>query len=49
MNLPGAGSGDARGPDCDRERIRTLRAQLGYSFGALLECETRRGNEPLIR
>lgn len=33
---------------CDRERVRALREQLGYSFGALIECETRQGHEPAI-
>jgi hypothetical protein len=28
---------------CDHERILAFRAQLGYSFGALIECETRTG------
>jgi len=34
--------------DCDRERIRALREQLGYEFGALVDCETRRGRQPGI-
>lgn len=34
--------------DCDRERVRALREQLGYEFGALIECETRRGHQPGI-
>jgi hypothetical protein len=33
---------------CDYERVRALRTQLGYSFGALIECETRQGHEPGI-
>ena len=37
------------GAGCDRMRVRAFRAQLGYSFGALIECETRRGREPEIR
>lgn len=37
------------GPECDCERIRALRAQLGYRYGALLECETRTGYEPRIQ
>jgi hypothetical protein len=32
--------------DCDRARVRALRKQLGYSFGALIECETRQGRRP---
>lgn len=40
---------DTRGLDCDRERIRALRARLGYVFGALLECDTRPDHEPRIR
>jgi hypothetical protein len=39
---------DPRGPECDRLRVRALRAQLGYENGALLVCETRRGREPSI-
>lgn len=35
--------------DCDRARVRALRAQLGYGFGALIECETRPDHEPSIR
>src|SRR5579883_346496 len=31
---------------CDHERILAFRAQLGYSFGALIECETRNGRPP---
>ncbi len=34
--------------DCDRARVRALRALLGYSFGALIECETRQDHEPAI-
>lgn len=34
--------------DCDRERVRALREQLGYEFGALIECETRRDRQPGI-
>jgi len=30
---------------CDHERVRAFRAQLGYAFGALIECETRQGHE----
>ncbi len=41
-------AGDRRGPNCDRERIRALRARLDYCFGALLECETRAEHEPRI-
>lgn len=33
---------------CDRERVRAFRAQLGYRYGALIECETRQGHEPGI-
>jgi hypothetical protein len=36
------------GFDCDRIRIRAFREQLGYYFGALIECETRPGREPHI-
>jgi hypothetical protein len=34
--------------NCDRARVRALRERLGYSFGALIECETRQGHEPAI-
>jgi hypothetical protein len=32
--------------DCDRLRLRAFRDQLGYSFGALIVCETREGRDP---
>jgi len=32
--------------DCDRARIHAFRAQYGYEFAALIECETRLGREP---
>jgi len=38
-----------RGADSDRERIRAFRERLGYSYGALLQCETRPRHEPHIR
>jgi len=34
---------------CDRERVRAFQAQLGYRYGALIECETRQGHDPGIR
>ena len=34
---------------CDRKRIFAFRDQLGYRYGALVECETRVGWEPAIR
>lgn len=37
------------GFDCDHLRIHAFREQLGYTFGALLECETRNNSEPAIR
>lgn len=37
--------GDRRGRGCDRERIRALRERFGYTYGALLECETRGGHQ----
>ena len=37
------------GMDCDRLRLHAFRGQLGYSFGALLECDTGSHNEPAIR
>ncbi len=39
---------DRRGLDCDRKRIQALKTQLNYSFGVLIECETRPGYEPRI-
>lgn len=39
---------DRRGFECDRLRIRALRAELRYSYGALLICETRDDREPSI-
>ncbi|HKM89784.1 MAG TPA: hypothetical protein VJX29_04140 [Candidatus Acidoferrales bacterium] len=35
--------------DCDRARVRAFREQLGYEFGALIECETRPSHEPGAR
>ncbi|HQZ40607.1 MAG TPA: hypothetical protein PLH72_16375 [Vicinamibacterales bacterium] len=35
--------------NCDRVRVAAFRTQLGYSFGALVECETRRGAQPGVR
>jgi len=32
--------------DCDRLRLRAFRDQLGYTFGALVICETREGHAP---
>jgi hypothetical protein len=37
------------GMDCDRRRLDAFRGQLGYSFGALVECDTAFHNEPPIR
>jgi hypothetical protein len=34
--------------DCDRQRVRAFRKQLGYLHGVLIECETRQGREPGI-
>ena len=34
--------------DCDRLRLRAFREQLNYSFGALIECETRRHHAPTM-
>ena len=31
---------------CDRRRIDVFRAQLRYTYGALIECETRRNRQP---
>ena len=31
---------------CDRRRVDAFRAQLRYTYGALIECETRRGRQP---
>jgi hypothetical protein len=35
------------GMDCDRRRIHAFREQLGYRYGALVECATR--NDPDMR
>jgi hypothetical protein len=32
---------------CDRQRILALRGQLGYTYGALIECETRNARAPV--
>jgi hypothetical protein len=40
---------DPRGPGCDRQRIRALKEQLQYEFGALVECETRLERGTFIR
>ena len=37
------------GMDCDRLRLAAFREQLGYSFGALVECDTALLVEPVIR
>jgi hypothetical protein len=34
---------------CDRARIHAFRAQYGYEFAALIECETRAGREAPAR
>jgi hypothetical protein len=34
--------------DCDLARVVAFKQQFGYSYGALIECETRNGNEPGI-
>lgn len=31
---------------CDSVRLRALREQIGYQYGALIVCETRKGREP---
>jgi hypothetical protein len=40
---------DPRGPGCDRQRIRALKEQLQYEFGAFVECETRLERGTFIR
>lgn len=37
-------AGDRRGVQCDRARIQALQSLLRYRYGALIECETRRGH-----
>jgi len=37
------------GWDCDRERVLAFRTHLNYEFGALIECETRRGEAAGVR
>ncbi len=34
--------------DCDRARIRAFCRQYEYEFGALIECETRRGRDAAV-
>lgn len=34
--------------ECDRIRIHHFRDEIGYAFGALVECETRAGHEKTI-
>lgn len=34
--------------DCDCKRVRAFHAQLGYRYGALIQCETRKGRKPGI-
>jgi hypothetical protein len=34
--------------DCDQLRLRAFRERLKYSFGALIECETRRHHVPTM-
>ncbi len=34
---------------CARKRVRAFHAKLQYSFGALIQCETRRCHNPEIR
>ncbi len=36
-------------PGCDRKRILALRDKLGYHYGALIVCETRKNHKPGIR
>ena len=33
---------------CDRLRLHAFREQLGYRYGALIVCETRKDREPAI-
>jgi hypothetical protein len=33
---------------CDRVRLHAFREQLGYTYGALIICETRKGREPAM-
>jgi hypothetical protein len=37
----------ARG--CDRIRVDAFRAELAYTFGATIECETRPGQQPMAQ
>ena len=36
------------GWDCDRERVQNFRKRLDYEFGALIECETRKGEAATV-
>lgn len=35
--------------DCDRARVYAFREVFRYEFGALIECETRPGRDPVVR
>lgn len=34
--------------NCDLARVQAFKNQFGYAYGALIECETRKGREPGI-
>jgi hypothetical protein len=34
-------STNPEGPECDRRRVPAFVSQLGYSYGALVACETK--------
>ncbi|ODS56446.1 MAG: hypothetical protein ABS36_08665 [Acidobacteria bacterium SCN 69-37] len=36
------------GSECDLIRIRAFREQLGYQYGATIECETQPNREPAV-
>lgn len=36
------------GVGCDRKRLSAFKSQLGYQFGALVQCETRKGRPATI-
>jgi hypothetical protein len=40
---------NSEGFGCDRKRLFAFKSQLGYRYGALVECETRKGRNAAIQ
>ncbi|MFZ0889005.1 MAG: hypothetical protein WA005_11175 [Candidatus Binataceae bacterium] len=40
--------GDPDALECDSKRVRAFRHTFGYTFGALIGCETRKGHTPRV-